>query len=184
MKSRQPHPLGGDIATAEDSSRFVPLHEEALPTNRVCEHPDLEEWCQYGQIDGATCTLYWVTEGPPQWATPELDAAADRVVWECAEWGDIPTPKPTIARQIEAAMCGDGQVFEAPDGTPLDTLCRRHAYYPDWQHGHGTDTLRYVFDDGSAIVISCACWDVRADGCKEYCMAGEPCQCPDREGAA
>ena len=41
--------------------------EAAYCTSRVCEHPDLEEWAQVGEIGDRRATVYWIEVGEPDW---------------------------------------------------------------------------------------------------------------------
>ena len=75
----------------------------------------------------------------------------------------------TTAQQVAEIMGEDGQLFTAPDGRFLDTVCRQLG--AEIQRGDGQmiegrdapidpDSTRFVFPDGSAIVDCLAAWDV------------------------
>lgn len=83
----------------------------------------------------------------------------------------------TTAQQISAQLDDDGQQWETADGVDLDYLCKAKRADRSYRDGHGTSTYRYSFDDGSAIVIDGAGWDLAPDNCKRFCWAGEGCQC-------
>ena len=80
----------------------------------------------------------------------------------------------TTAQIISAKLDNDGQKFDTVDGISIDTLCAdvHGAGYPSFRDGHGTDTYRYNFADGSAIVVAGGCWDLSVDDYPCYCMAG------------
>ena len=51
--------------TEEQYNRFRPDGSGARPTSRVCEHPDLQEWCEPGKIDGRKVMLFHIFDGEP-----------------------------------------------------------------------------------------------------------------------
>lgn len=78
------------------------------------------------------------------------------------------------ANQIADKFGNDGMVFSLPEGTTIDAACvaagamleRGRTWYgcddgePRTYAEPDGDILRYVFGDGSAIVISGGAWDI------------------------
>jgi hypothetical protein len=62
----------------------------------------------------------------------------------------------------------DGRVW-------LCDLCA--SYRATVQRRRGTELVSYTFADGSAIAECGDAWDVRPDGCTQYCWAGVGCSC-------
>jgi len=93
----------------------------------------------------------------------------------------------SIATEISRLMGDDGQRFESADGASLDALCaarRARVQYGRPLHDDGAcraepvtrseyrsgDPVRYQFDDGSAIVVAGAAWDL--EGTEPFSWAG------------
>lgn len=72
----------------------------------------------------------------------------------------------TTAQAISALFHDDGQRFATDAGAGLDEVCATAKgaikTYPRNGNGlqqYGTDTYKWIFPDGSAIVVSGAGWD-------------------------
>jgi hypothetical protein len=88
----------------------------------------------------------------------------------------------TIAEKV-ASLFGDGTTFQTKDGSSLEEVCHRHdasVQYgrTDWSEDddgsitgamtrevclsehRSNDPIRYVFRDGSALVVVGALWDI------------------------
>jgi hypothetical protein len=84
----------------------------------------------------------------------------------------------TTAQEISSLLEDDGQRFETRDGIEIDYLCKAKRPERTFRDGYGTDTYRYDFADGSAIVITDAAWDLAPEGCTGFCWADAGCECP------
>ena len=85
-----------------------------------------------------------------------------------------------------AQMAAD-QVSGCSDERSLDSLCKTLGgsltHERDERGERVTEgASAWEFDDGSAIVSAGNGWDVRAEGCNEFCWDGVGCTCDD--GAA
>ena len=84
--------------------------------------------------------------------------------------------KPTTAQTISALFGDDGQCWQteytAGEGLDesLDALCERNRGRCEYRDGHGTDTYRYTFADGSVITVAGDGWDYGYVGC--FCWQG------------
>lgn len=73
--------------------------------------------------------------------------------------------KKTIAEQVTECLGGDGKHF--PEN--MDEILAEYCKYPDRPNGWGASPTRYVFDDGSCIIVGDVVWDVGlSQDC--YCM--------------
>lgn len=82
----------------------------------------------------------------------------------------------TSAQRISDELNNNGQQWVTDiDETSLETLCQRLD--ADYWYSNALDLGRSEFADGSAIISNGACWDLRADDCEEWCMAGIGCTC-------
>lgn len=83
---------------------------------------------------------------------------------------DTPVTDATLAQKISAMFQNDGQRFETDIGTQLDVVCDKYVGGKlTYRDGHGTDTYRWDFEDGSSIVVMGACWDI---GMSQDCFCG------------
>lgn len=64
----------------------------------------------------------------------------------------------TIAEIIASEFGDDGQIWTNPDGETLKAVCQRKAPYEE--EVTEKELTRYVFNDGSAIVMGVDGWDV------------------------
>ena len=71
----------------------------------------------------------------------------------------------TVAQAISARLGDDGQ-----DWRGFEDAAESQPHRIEYRDGHGTDTYRYVYADGSVIMVAGDCWDVGHTDC--YCMAG------------
>ena len=77
----------------------------------------------------------------------------------------------TTAQQIAARYRNDGQVWRDDSGVELDHACRAAGAAVEYRDGHGTDTYRYDFADGSCITVAGPAWDFGYPIC--YCCHEE-----------
>lgn len=84
----------------------------------------------------------------------------------------------TIAETIATQFDNDGQCFEAR-GAELETMCKAHCSHLD-RHG---DATRYVFADGSVILIAGDGWDLGFRDCWCWNGAGHD-KCTAERGSA
>lgn len=79
------------------------------------------------------------------------------------------------AEKIANWFGNDGQCFNN-NGLEIGQLCELCG--GDCTKGpSGSDTSRFDFDDGSAIVFWSSCWDFSCDDCEGFCMQGAGCEC-------
>jgi hypothetical protein len=77
----------------------------------------------------------------------------------------------SIAENISAILGGDGTCVETEDGTSMyDLMHEFGGVRREYGDGDYIGLCRYVFDDGSAIVDSQACWDI--EGSTPFSWAG------------
>jgi len=77
----------------------------------------------------------------------------------------------TTAKRISQMFDGDGQLWELPDGTSLDQVCRKNNANISYRNRKGHQKMiRYSFCDGSAIVDAGDGWDV--EGHEPFSWAG------------
>jgi hypothetical protein len=90
------------------------------------------------------------------------------------------TTETTTAQAVSALFNDDGQRFWSESGTSLDEICAAAKgaakTYPRNRQGlqqFGADTYKWSFSDGSAIVVSGACWDFPLSTEQEcFCLEG------------
>ena len=82
----------------------------------------------------------------------------------------------TTAQKIANLFDNDGQNWKAViNGVAwgLEEYCLERRASADYEHGHGTGTVRYGFADGSAIIVAEGCWDLALSADEDcFCMAG------------
>lgn len=88
------------------------------------------------------------------------------------------------ANHVADLLGNDGQRFENTNGETLATLALANGGKLEIERDcHDLPAtggmVRWQFDDGSAIVIAQGAWDVRANGCQEFCWEGTGCECDD-----
>lgn len=80
------------------------------------------------------------------------------------------TSTTTQAEQIAEQFDNDGLNWHDSEGRHLDEVCEATAKC-EWREGYRTgDTYRYVFADGSAIVVAGDAWDI--EGAEAFSWAG------------
>lgn len=87
----------------------------------------------------------------------------------------------TTAQKIACRFDNDGQVFEK-NGVWITDVCKSQAKEEEWEHGYNTgDTVKYIFSDGSIIVVAGDCWDFGYENC--FCLrtSGHDDQCYSEE---
>jgi hypothetical protein len=72
-----------------------------------------------------------------------------------------------MAEKIAAQFDNYGQVFKK-NGVRITDICESAAKTEEWEHGHRTGDAKYIFPDGSIIIISGDCWDYGYQNC--FCM--------------
>jgi hypothetical protein len=81
------------------------------------------------------------------------------------------TTTQTTAEQIAERFGNDGQNWRDNAGAHLDEVCEAACVSCRWRDGYRTgDTYRYVFSDGSAIVVAGDAWDI--EGAEPFSWAG------------
>lgn len=84
----------------------------------------------------------------------------------------------TQAQTVAAIFGDDGQCWHIDEGedgvdiiqTSIDEMCERHGARREWRYGHGTDTYRWVWADGSVLTMAGAAWDFGYQDC--WCWDG------------
>ena len=76
----------------------------------------------------------------------------------------------TTAERIAEQFGNDGRNFRDAAGNELDEVCDEIATR-EWRDGYRTgDTYRYVFADGSVLVVAGDAWDL--EGAEPFSWAG------------
>ena len=80
---------------------------------------------------------------------------------------------------VISAQFDDDPLCSSKNDVTLEQACTVAGANQEWLHGDndGYDVGRFVFGDGSAIVVQIKAWDVRADGCEAYCWRSLGCRC-------
>jgi hypothetical protein len=81
------------------------------------------------------------------------------------------TTMKNTAQQISAMFNDNGQCWETISGKDFDAVCDDHRGSREWRDGWGTDTYRWLFDDGSCLIVSGAAWDFGYPDC--FCCRGD-----------
>ena len=137
----------------------LPYNERVLDT-RIPEHH--VDGLEYGRhVTTPRWTGYYVR--PAGSALPFMVARMDPTV-DYLDLMDLEHEMSTLAADAErvaAAYCGDGQRFDHPvSGESIDDYCAARAVCVQVS----ADNLhRFVFEDGSAIVIDDGGWDIEAN---------------------
>lgn len=84
----------------------------------------------------------------------------------------------TIAERIAARMRGG---WTTPSGTTIQALCERLADRREVHQGRREVHHKFIFEDGSSIIITGGGWDVGFTDASCYCWASEGYHLPDCE---
>ncbi len=137
----------------------LPTDARVLDT-RIPEH--YVEGLDYGRhVSTPRWTGYYVR--PEGSALPfmvaRMDPEADAP--DVADLEDEAAARATEAERVAAAYCGDGQRFDHPlSGESIHDYCAARAVCTQVSADH---RQRFVFEDGSAIVIDDGGWDIEGD---------------------
>lgn len=81
----------------------------------------------------------------------------------------------TISLEVSEKLENDGRRFETLEGETLDEVCESHG---GRRERRDSETARWVFNDGSAIVVCADGWDVLHPDCScGFCWAGVDIEC-------
>jgi len=155
----------------------TPIIDTRIPEHRSV--PGL----QYGaHVSRPGWTGYYVNATGSRWVIARQTPADDELVGD--DWAILGAiireveALETTAERVARAFGNDGQRFEHPvSGDTLDDFCRAEGArvegvrrYDDGTHDligmHAVttaDPVRYVFDDGSVIVVHADAWDFEGD---------------------